>query len=495
MIDPEELPEGAKPVDFCWACKKKPSGVYRARLALRGFKQVAGDSYEEDDKAAPVVNGLSIKIILTMIVLANWYTKIVDVESAFLHGYFERPTERLFATIPDGFEPYYPPNWLLEVLKTTYGSKQGAIQWWREICKALYYLGWKRHSIDPCLFIKVTKDGHLIVLLLWVDDVMIAGKREDVISEAAAIGRLFDVTDESPDGKMVEYVGCMIDRTKEYIKMTQPIKIARFKDEFGFNGGGSRPPNTPSKPGSVLAIDAEGDKPATKSEHAQYRTIAGITNHMAQWSRPDILNSQREVSQFLAKPTKKCIEAQGRLTNYIVHTEQLGYTIKPKDAGTWDGKQNFKFVVEGESDSEYAKDPSRRSVNCGCTYLNGSLVKMFSKMMPVVALSTTEAELYSAVQTAMDMMFTYHIVIAMGLTVELPMVLYCDNMGAVHLANNWTIGGRTRHVCVKINYLRELKEQGFIHMKHKSGTLVKADQGTKNLGVVDFWRFIKSFMS
>ena len=116
-------------------------------------------------------------------------------------------------------------------------------------------------------------------------------------------------------------------------------------------------------------------------------------------------------------------------------------------------------------------------------------------MMPVVALSTTEAELYSAVQTAMDIMLIFHIVTAMGLTVELPMVLYCDNMGAVHLANNWTIGGRTWHVLVKINYLRELKEQGFIHVKHKSGTLVKADQGIKNLGVVDFWRFIKSFMS
>jgi hypothetical protein len=36
----------------------------------------------------------------------------------------------------------------------------------------------------------------------------------------------------------------------------------------------------------------------------------------------------------------------------------------------------------------------------------------------------------------------------MGLKVKLPMILEMDNKGAVDLANNWIIGGRTRHVNV-----------------------------------------------
>jgi hypothetical protein len=35
---------------------------------------------------------------------------------------------------------------------------------------------------------------------------------------------------------------------------------------------------------------------------------------------------------------------------------------------------------------------------------------------------------------------------SMGLNVKLPMALEIDNKGAVDLANNWSIGGRTRHV-------------------------------------------------
>ena len=71
------------------------------------------------------------------------------------------------------------------------------------------------------------------------------------------------------------------------------------------------------------------------------------------------------------------------------------------------------------------------------------LLKHYSKMMPIVALSTTEAELYSAVLTAQDMMFVYHALLGIELQVKLPMIFYYDNKGAVELANNWSVGGRT----------------------------------------------------
>ena len=102
--------------------------------------------------------------------------------------------------------------------------------------------------------------------------------------------------------------------------------------------------------------------------------------------------------------------AQRRMIDFIVGTETRGYTIKPDNPGSWDGSLDYVFKISGESDSEYAKDPSRRSVNSGATFLCGALVKMYSKMMPVVALSSMEAELYAMVLTAMDMVFVYHII-------------------------------------------------------------------------------------
>ena len=284
-------------------------------------------------------------------------------------------------------------------------------------------------------------------------------------------------------------------RTPEKIRLTQPVKIRRFKDEFGYTGEGIRKFKTPAKPGSVLADEAVGDQPATNKEHERYRSIAGITNHMVRWSRKDCQNAQREISQFLQKPTKACLAAQDRLTDFIVGTAERGYTIKPDNPGKWDGTRDYSFKIVGESDSEYAKHPSRRSVNSGATFLNGALICMWCRMMPVIALSTCEAELYSGVLEAMDMMFCYYLVTSLGLTVELPMILYMDNSTAVSLANNWSIGGQTRHMDVKQNYLRELKECGFICCLYKEGTKILPDINTKNLAIQPYWNLSSQFMS
>ena len=90
-----------------------------------------------------------------------------------------------------------------------------------------------------------------------------------------------------------------------------------------------------------------------------------------------------------------------RVMNFIVATRMLGFTFKPDRPHSWDGKRDSRiFIIMGKSNSEYAKQSSRKSVNAGITYLEGAIVKQFSKHMPIVALSTTEAELYAAVLTA-----------------------------------------------------------------------------------------------
>ena len=123
-VKPEDVPGNVKLMDFAWAMKKKANGSHRARLALRGCKQIEGQHYLGDDKSAPVINMTSIKLALALVVMGDWATKIVDVQGAFLHGYFQRRKERLFASVPQGFENYYPPNSILEVLKSTYGTIQ-----------------------------------------------------------------------------------------------------------------------------------------------------------------------------------------------------------------------------------------------------------------------------------------------------------------------------------------------------------------------------------
>jgi hypothetical protein len=57
---------------------------------------------------------------------------------------------------------------------------------------------------------------------------------------------------------------------------------------------------------------------------------------------------------------------------YCVGTPLHGLFLKPTE--TWDGKAGFQFIINGLSDSEYAKDDSRHSINEWSTWLFGCCV-------------------------------------------------------------------------------------------------------------------------
>jgi hypothetical protein len=82
---------------------------------------------------------------------------------------------------------------------------------------------------------------------------------------------------------------------------------------------------------------------------------------------------------------------------------------------------------------------------------------------------------------------------SLGLRVKLPMVLEMGNQGAVYLANNWSIGGRKRHIDVRSEFLRELKEAGVLVIKWIAGAVNEADIFTKNLDGPTFQRYIRVF--
>ena len=70
---------------------------------------------------------------------------------------------------------------------------------------------------------------------------------------------------------------------------------------------------------------------------------------------------------------------------------------------------------------------------------------------------------------------------SMNLRVKLPMILEVDNKGAVDLKNNFSVGGRTRHMETRQYYLRKLEEKNIMVVKWKAGAENSSDMVTKNL--------------
>ena len=92
-----------------------------------------------------------------------------------------------------------------------------------------------------------------------------------------------------------------------------------------------------------------------------------------------------------------------------------------------------------------------------------------SSTQKTVALLVTEAELYAAVLCVQDMIYAQNILLSIGLKVKLPMIMKCNNQGAMDLANSWSVGRRTSHIDVQQCFLREMKEAGVLNVKWMPG--------------------------
>ena len=74
------------------------------------------------------------------------------------------------------------------------------------------------------------------------------------------------------------------------------------------------------------------------------------------------------------------------------------------------------------------------------------------------------------------------------------MLLEMGNKGLVDLANNWSVGGRTRHVDVRNHFLRDLKDEGLLIVRHVPGEENNTDIFTKNVTRPIFQRHLSTFV-
>ena len=291
VVKRKDLPPGVKIMKTTWAMKLKPNGIFRARITARGYEQIDGIHFDGSSISAPVTNEFTVKIILVLGLMADWDFDLIDIHGAFLLGLFE-DNEEIYIEVPQGFEKKYIHygDVVLKLVRTIYGTKQAAMAYWREQCIAMRDMNYDRSSCDPCLNYKWTDNG-LTVWLSWVDDNFSGGKKEDV---KQAINDMSDRFDCEYLGAMKEYLGCKIDHNKKdgSIKITQPVMLQSFEDEFEINKNKKR--ITPAEPGSVLA-PAEERNFVNPKRQKYYRSGVGKLLHGTRWSRPEIQNAVREL--------------------------------------------------------------------------------------------------------------------------------------------------------------------------------------------------------
>ncbi len=120
-------------------------------------------------------------------------------------------------------------------------------------------------------------------------------------------------------------------------------------------------------------------------------------------------------------------------------------------------------------------------------------VSWSSKKQPTIALSSTEAEYRSEAIIACEVIWLLKPLSDLGQSVDAPIVIYCDNINNILLANNPIYHVRTKHIEVHYHFIREkvlVKEIDFIHVSIEDQVV---DIFTKGLGTNKLKKFRKMF--
>nr|GEX32405.1 hypothetical protein [Tanacetum cinerariifolium] len=163
------------------------------------------------------------------------------------------------------------------------------------------------------------------------------------------------------------------------------------------------------------------------------------------------------------------------------------------------GDLKRKLRVSCYTDVGYLTDADDLKSQTGYVFiLNGGAVDWKSVKQSIFATSSVEAEYIAAFDASKEAVWVRKFIFRLGVvpTIKEPISMYCDNTGAIVIANEFGITKGARHFRAKVHYLREVIEFGDIKLEKvhtddniadpftKALTFPKHSVHTRNIGML-----------
>ena len=191
-------------------------------------------------------------------------------------------------------------------------------------------------------------------------------------------------------------------------------------------------------------------------------------------TRPDVAHALSLTSRYLCDPGMEHWTAVKNILKYLRRTKDM-FLVYGGDE---------ELVVNGYIDTSYNTDPDDSKSQSGYVFiLNGAAVSWRSSKQSVVATSTTEAEYIAASEAAKEGVWMKEFITELGVVLSAldPMVIYCDNTGAIANAKEPRCHNKTKHIILRFHSIREYVQAGNVKICKIHTDLNVADPLTKPL--------------
>ncbi|GJT79673.1 retrotransposon protein, putative, ty1-copia subclass [Tanacetum coccineum] len=373
----------------------------------------------------------------------------IDVKTAFLNGYLSK---KVYMEQLEGFvNPKYP-NRVCKLKRSIYGLKQASRQWNKRFKDEIKKFGFTQNRDKPCVYLKAS-GGNITFLILYVDDILIIG-------EAAYI------------------LGIKIyrDRSRWLIGLCQSAYIDKILKQYHMEN--SKRESIPMQEKLRLS-KSQGASTTAELKHMQnvpYASVVGPIMYVVRCTRLDVVFAQNITSRFQQNPCDLHLTIVKNILKYLMNTKDM-FLVYGDDL-----KQELR--VSCYTDAGYLTDADDLKSQTGYVFvLNGGAVDWKSAKQSIFATSSAEAEYIVAYDASKEAVWVRKFISGLGIvpTIKEPISMYCDNTGAITIANESGITKGARHFHAKVHYLREVIEFGDIKLEKVHTYDNLADPFTKAL--------------
>lgn len=415
--------------------------------------------------------------------------RLMDVVTAYLYGSLDSD---IYMKIPEGFKmpealSAKPKEmYSIKLQRSLYGLKQSGRMWYNRLSDYLISKGYVNNSICPCVFIKKTTSGYVIIAV-YVDDLNIIGTNREIHEVLVLLKEEFEMKDL---GKTKYCLGLQIEHMHNGILVHQSNYVEKVLKRFNMDK--ANPLSTPMVVRS-LNIDNDPFRPCEENEEVlgpevPYLSAIGALMYLTNCTRPDISFAVNLLARFSSSPTKRHWNGIKHIFRYLRGTVDLGLFYS----------NNSKEGLVGYADAGYLSDPHKARSQTGYVFLNGgTAISWRSQKQTLVATSSNHAEVIALHEASRECVWlrsmTQLILTSCGLEKnKIPTLIYEDNSACVtQMKEGYIKSDRTKHIPPRFfSYTQDLIKDNQVEMKYIQSSNNAADLFTKALPTATFRKHV-----
>ncbi|XP_057843998.2 secreted RxLR effector protein 161-like [Cryptomeria japonica] len=214
------------------------------------------------------------------------------------------------------------------------------------------------------------------------------------------------------------------------------------------------------------------------ADQTMYRSMIGSLLYLTS-SRPDLMQAICMVSRFQSAPKQFHFTVIQRIFKYINGTLDFGLLYPRND--------NFTLLAYTDANWAGCVD-DKKLTNGAAFFLGDSLVTWDNKKQDCTSLSTTKVEYVATTSCCTQLLWMAQTLLDMGIIVDKPLTIFCDNTSAISLSKNLVMHCRMKHIATRLLFLCEKILTNEVTLQYVPTQAQVADTFTKPLATDAFER-------